>query len=278
MIIDAHVHLIPDRLRADPALAMADPWFAACHASPRTVLGSPEALLAAMDRDEVDRAVCFTWPFADPALCAEGNDWLAATVRRHPGRLIGFGTVQPADPGAAREALRCARLGLRGLGELNADAQGWSLEATSALRELVRVSVEASLPWTLHCSEPVGREYPGRGTATPGRVAAFAGHNPKLRLILAHLGGGLPLYAHIPEVGALCRSSLWFDTAAAPLVYAPSIHAAIASSLGSGRVMLGSDHPLVSFARTRRHLEDAGLSGTAVASALGDAAARLLEI
>ena len=75
------------------------------------------------DEERIDRAVVFTWPFADPRLCAEANDWVAALQRRHPGRVAGCGIIQPADPGAAEELRRCARLGLRGIGELNADAQ-----------------------------------------------------------------------------------------------------------------------------------------------------------
>lgn len=275
MIVDAHVHLLPERVRADPSVAMADPWFAACHASPRAVLGSPEGLLDAMDEDGIDRAVCFTWPFADARLCAEANDWLAATVRRHPRRLIGFATVQPADPGAAAEALRGARLGLRGLGELNADAQGWSLDDLTALGDLVSASVDADLPWTLHCSEPVGHQYPGKGTATPDRVARLAEAHPELRLIAAHLGGGLPFYAHMPEVAAMLRRNVWVDTAAAPFLYADSAWRAVVDLCGADRVLLGTDWPLVRLARYRSAL--ATLSETERTGVAGGTAAGLLD-
>ena len=68
MIVDAHVHILPDRIRDNPALlASTDPWFAACHARGERI-ASAESLLAAMDEHGVDRAVCFTWPFADPAV------------------------------------------------------------------------------------------------------------------------------------------------------------------------------------------------------------------
>ncbi|MFN2452574.1 MAG: amidohydrolase family protein, partial [Candidatus Dormibacteria bacterium] len=218
VIIDAHVHLLPDTVRANlEATAARDPWFAACHAGNARV-STPRSLLEEMDAAEIDRAVCFTWPFADPELCAEANDWLAAVVARYPDRLVGFGVVNPAAPGAAAEVWRCARLGLRGLGELNADAQGWALDGghdAAAVDAVVAASLDAGLVWTLHCSEPVGHAYPGKGTATPGLVAGFAERHPDLRLICAHLGGGLPLYAQMPEVRRLCRR-LWFDTAAQP--------------------------------------------------------------
>src|SRR6202011_4132358 len=191
MIVDAHVHILPDRIRDNPALlAATDPWFAACHARGERI-ASAESLLAAMDEHGVDRAVCFTWPFADPAVCAEANDYLAAVIRRFPDRLTGFGIIQPLDPAASREVTRCAALGLAGIGEMNADAQGWGL-LDSAVEPALHASVAASMPWTLHCSEPVGRLYPGKGSSTPDRIIAFAERHPDLTLICAHLGGGLP--------------------------------------------------------------------------------------
>jgi len=245
-VVDAHVHVLPDRVRANLSqICAADPWFGACHAGPRAAVASAEDLVAAMDEAGVDRAVCFTWPFADPALCAEGNDYLAAAVRRVPDRLVGFGCVQPADPQAPREAERCASLGLRGLGELNADAQGWSLEDDATLTPLVQACVRLDLPWTLHCSEPVGHQYPGKGTATPDRIARLAEHHGDLRIVAAHLGGGLPFYAHMPEIRVLCKANLWFDTAAVPFLYDETAYRAVVDLVGADRLLFGSDHPLL---------------------------------
>ena len=277
-VVDAHVHILPDRVRRDlAAVCAADAWFGACHA-PGAAVASAEDLVEAMDAAGVDRAVCFTWPFVDPGLCAEGNDYLAAAVRRFPSRLVGFGCVQPADPGAAAEVERCARLGLRGLGELNADAQGWSLEDEAAVGPVARAAVDAGLPWTLHCSEPVGHQYPGKGTATPDRVAALAARHPELTIVCAHLGGGLPLYAHMPEVGELCRASLYFDTAAVPFLYRPSVYAAVVEAVGADRLLFGTDHPLLRAPRYLATLRGLGLAGEVEAAILGGNAARLLGL
>jgi predicted TIM-barrel fold metal-dependent hydrolase len=279
VIVDTHVHVLPDRVRRElDAICARDPWFGACHARPGAAVASADDLVESLDAAGVDRAVCFTWPFADPALCAEGNDYLAAAVRRHPERLIGFGCVQPADPGAAAEAERCARLGLRGLGELNADAQGWALEDEAALGPLARASAAAGLPWTLHCSEPVGHAYPGKGTATPDRVAALAERHPELTVIGAHLGGGIPFYAHMPEVRALCRANLYVDTAAVPFLYEPSVYADVCRLIGSDRLLFGSDHPLLRAPRYLETLRGLQLGDAATAAILGGNAARLLGL
>jgi predicted TIM-barrel fold metal-dependent hydrolase len=278
-VVDAHVHILPDRVRANLAqIREADPWFGACHASPQAAVASAEDVVAAMDGAGVDRAVCFTWPFADPALCAEANDYVAAAVRRFPDRLIGFGCVQPADPGAPREVLRCAQLGLRGLGELNADAQGWSLEDDAALSPLVAASVEAGLVWNLHCSEPVGHLYPGKGTATPDRIAGFAERYAGLRIVAAHLGGGLPFYAHMPEVRALCRANLWFDTAAVPFLYDSGAYRSVVDLVGADRLLFGSDHPLLPAPRYLATFDTLDLAPDQRSSILGGTAAALLEL
>lgn len=276
MIVDAHVHIIPDRIRDNVALVAAtEPWFATCHSRGER-LASAESLIAAMDEHEVDRAVCFTWPFADPLLCAEANDYVAAAVRRFPGRLTGFGVVQPADPHAAREVARCASLGLAGIGEMNADAQGWTL-LDGSVAAAVDASVAAGMPWTLHCSEPVGRQYPGKGSATPDRILAFAQRHLELTLICAHLGGGLPLFSHIPEVRSACER-LHFDTAAQPFVYDASVYRALVNGVGAERILLGSDHPLLDVPRYLRALDDAGIDRSARDLICGGNAARLLRL
>ncbi len=276
MIIDAHVHILPDRVRENlGAVSASDPWFAACHARGQRV-ASAESLLAAMDEQGVDRAVCFSWPFTDPSVCAEANDYIAAVVRRFPDRLHGFGVVQPLDPGAAREVARCAGLGLSGIGEMNADAQGFAL-LDDAVEPAVRASVEAGLPWTLHCSEPVGRQYPGKGSTTPDRVVEFAQRHPELTLICAHLAGGLPLYAHIPEVRTVC-AGLHFDTAAQPFVYEPSVYRALVDGIGAERILLGSDHPLLDVPRYLTALDEAGIGARERALITGGNAARLLHV
>jgi hypothetical protein len=276
MIIDAHAHILPGRVRDNlDQITAAEPWFAACHARGQR-MASAESLVAAMDENGVDRTVCFSWPFADPGLCAEANDYVAAACRRFPDRLVGFGVIQPADPGAADEVRRCADLGLRGIGELNADAQGWALLG-DGVGAAVAASIAADMTWTLHCSEPVGHDYPGKGTVTPDRVMQFAQRHADLRLICAHLGGGLPLYAHIPEVRDVCER-LFFDTAAQPFVYEASVYRAIAETLGVERILLGSDHPLLDVPRYLAALDDAGLDDTERAAVAGGNAARLLRL
>ena len=275
MIIDAHVHVLPESLRTErDVIADRDAWFALCHTRDRGI-ATVDDLLAAMDDDGVDRAICLGWPFADQRLCAQVNDYLAAAQRAHADRITAFGCVSPSEADAATEMRRCTDLGLRGIGELNCDAQHFALDE-ARVAELAAEAAELSLPWNLHCSEPVGHAYAGKGTATPDKVAAFAERHPELDLICAHLGGGLPFYAHMPEIARLCRR-LWFDTAAAPFLYSPSAYRAVIDLVGADRLLYGSDYPLLRAGRYLGAFTEAGLSDAERAAVLGTAAAALLR-
>jgi len=276
VIVDSHVHILPAAMRnARDRLAELDPWFDMCHSGGRAILTADE-LLATMDATGVDRSVCFGWPFADAAHCAEVNDHLIAVQRAHPDRLTCFSTVSPARRGAVDELRRCADEGLRGTGELNADAQSFELEGR-AIDSVASVCVDLGVPLVLHCSEPVGHEYPGKGSATPERVAGLAVRHPELRLVCAHLGGGLPFFAHMPEVAELCRR-LWFDTAAAPFLYAPTAYRAVADLCGADRLLFGSDQPLLPARRYIDAFAQAELTAAERALVMGDNAIRLLGL
>ncbi|HUY61432.1 MAG TPA: amidohydrolase family protein [Candidatus Dormibacteraeota bacterium] len=255
---DAHVHWLPAAAWAPAGAAWGDPWFASCHGGRPPRYPTPEGLIAVLDAAGIDRAVVSGWPFAAPALLREGNDHIAALVRRFPTRLLGLATVQPADPGCGAELLRAARLGLVGVGELNADGQRFGLEPDGALLELAARCARMGWPMLLHASEPVGHAYPGKGTAGPSRLWPWLERLPErapgLRLCLAHLGGGLPLYGAMPEVAARCRQ-LWFDTAAVPFLYRSPVLEAVGAAVGYDRLCFGSDYPLLLPQRYRAALE-----------------------
>ncbi|HEX6538303.1 MAG TPA: amidohydrolase family protein [Candidatus Dormibacteraeota bacterium] len=273
MIVDAHVHVLPASMRRQRQ-RIADPWFAACHQGDRAI-ATVDDLLGVMDAAGIDHAVCLGWPFADQRLCAEVNDYLAKAQHAHPDRITGFGCVNPGASGAAAELRRIAGLGLRGVGELNCDAQSFALD-DGRVAEAVAVSMELALPWTLHCSEPVGHAYAGKGTATPDLVAAFALRHPELKLVCAHLGGGLPFFAHMPEVAALCRR-LWFDTAAVPFLYRPTAYRSVVDLVGADRLLFGSDYPLLGAERYLAGFTAAGLTDEEQRLILGGAVDRLLS-
>ncbi len=256
-LTDVHCHLVPPRLRGADGPSWRDPWFRDCHRAGARFASGAE-VVAALDEAGLERAAVFGWPFSEPGLLAQQNDYVAEQAESSGGRLLGLALVNPARPGWEGELERCRHLGLLGVGELNADAQGFELDFGGSLGALLRSLAEMDWPLMLHASEPVGHAYPGKGSAFPerlwGLLVPALGALPRLRLCLAHLGGGLPLYGHMPEVATLCQR-LWFDTAALPYLYSEGVLAAVEGILGPGRLCFGSDFPLLAPQRYRGHLD-----------------------
>jgi 5-carboxyvanillate decarboxylase len=147
------------------------------------------------------------------ALARSANDQLAEACRRYPDRFDGLAAVAPQDPAAAARELERAmhELGLKGAvinshtrGEYLDDKKFWPLlEAAEALG--APVYIHPTPP-----PAPVIEPYLARGLEGP--LAGFAAevylHTlaiitggaldrfPKLKLVLGHLGEGLPYFMY----------------------------------------------------------------------------------
>lgn len=256
-MIDAHTHAFPPDWVADRAPLLArDRWFGELYGSPNARMIDCTTLLEAMDRASVAQAVVCGWPWADPALCMAHNDYLAEAAAASRGRLAWLGSVAPAFPGAGTEAERCLALGASGIGELNADAQGFELTDAMSLADVATVLSLASRPLMLHASEPVGHTYPGKGSATPQRLLTLISSQPQLQFVLAHWGGGLPFYELMPEIARACERVV-YDTAASTYLYRPEVFRVVLDLVGAERVLWGSDHPVLDMWRfLRRTLQE----------------------
>ena len=278
-VIDAHTHAFPTAWVADRSEHVSgDFWFGELYEAPSAKMIDATMLLEAMDEAGVARAVMCGWPWVDPHHCRAHNDFLAEAASASDGRLAWLGTVAPRAPQAAAEAERCLALGASGIGELNADAQGFDLGETGELGDVAAVLVEADRPLLLHASEPVGHRYPGKGTATPDRLLRFITAHPDLSIVLAHWGGGLPFYELMPEVAALTRNIV-YDTAASSYLYRPAVFRTVLDIVGVERVLWGSDHPVLGMRRfARRTLESTELHADELQPLMRDNARRVYRL
>jgi predicted TIM-barrel fold metal-dependent hydrolase len=276
LVVDAHTHAFPPDWVGDRShLLKRDRWFSELFEAPLAKMVDATGLLSAMNEAGVAQAVVCGWPWADPGLCREHNDFLAAASREGGGRLAWLGSIAPASPDAAIEAERCLSLGASGIGELNADAQGFELTDARALQDVASVLTAAGAPLLLHSSEPLGHHYPGKGTATPDRLIALLEACPDLPLVLAHWGGGLPFYELMPEVAALARNVV-YDTAASTYLYRPGVFRTVLDIVGPERVLWGSDHPVLGMGRfLKRTLGSAGLRSDELEPVLAGNARRI---
>ena len=278
-VIDFHTHIFPPSVRNNRARYLQrDATFGALYADDRAGAASAEDLIAAMDADGVDVAVAMGLGWTDYGLAREANDYIIESTRRWRNRIVGFAGVNPAwGARAVREAERCADAGLRGIGELHPDYQGYDLADKRAMTPLMETAQRRNLIVTTHASEPVGHSYTGKGSVTPQVLMRFISAFPAATIVCAHWGGGLPFYALMPEVAA-ALGNVYFDTSASPFLYTPAVFDAVTGLVGARKILLGSDYALLRPRRLTAQVRSSGLSAAQQAAVMGGNAARLLEI
>lgn len=253
-----------------------DATFAELFANPKARMATAERLIRRMDEDGVDVSVVMGIGWTDIELARAANDYFMEATSKYRDRLVGFSSVNPAwGTEAVHEARRCAEGGLRGIGELHPDTQGYDLGDLHTMVPLMEVVCDYGLIVTTHSSEPVGHEYPGKGKTWPEVLWRFIRNFPDAIIVCAHWGGGLPLYGLMPEVSE-GLSSVYFDTAASTLLYEARIFETVTSVIEPERILMGSDYPLIRVNKMIGQVESSALSRSAKDMILGGNAARLL--
>ena len=278
MIVDFHTHVFPRWLRDERDRYLGiDATFGELYANPKARMATVDNLIRAMNDDGVDRSVVMGIGWTDDGLARECNDYIIESVQQHPERLIGFAGVNPSwGEKAVQEADRCARAGLRGIGELHPDTQGFDLGNEKSLAPLMDVIRSHNLILNTHSSEPVGHIYQGKGKTTPDVLWRFIQNFPDVTIICAHWGGGLPFYSLMPEVRE-SLANVYFDTAASPFLYTSDIFGVAADLVGVDKMLLASDYSLLRMKRLLSYLSESDLSEPEKNLVRGGNAVRLLE-
>lgn len=222
MLIDAHLHLSGRERAAD--------------------------VLRSLDDAGIDVAVLLAPFLTDPYTLRDrgslraGNEQLAALVRGHEDRLVGFAVVNPLHPEAPDDLERAATgLGLRGLKLV---PTGWYPYDDCAHRVYERAAA-LGLPVLFHSGIFIdGRS--GR-FCRPTFYEAVRDH-PALRVTLAHLGwpwcdeanavGLIDLINGVPPDRCQFRFDLSFGP---PPVYREEVLRKALAVLGPGLIQFGSD-------------------------------------
>ncbi|AZG06622.1 amidohydrolase [Pigmentiphaga sp. H8] len=245
-----------------------------------------ERRLRDMDAAGIDRQLVFLTPpgvqiFSAPlatSLAASCNDQLADGVRGAGGRLAGLAAVAPQDPAAAALELERAvtRLGLKGV-VINSHIQGEYLD-DEKYWEIFAAAQALDVPLYLHPNTPSpgliepllsrGLEVGMYGFAVETGLHALRiivsgalDRFPRLRIVLGHLGEGLPFwfdrldYLHAINVRAnrypgvpplqrkpsdYLRENFYYTTSGMP--WEPVI-SFVRSVVGTERVMYAMDYP-----------------------------------
>ena len=250
-IIDCHTHCFSAELRKDPhawAMRNNEPHWCELVApkSKPSIQGwaSADDHVAAMNKAAVKKSVLLGWYWEQEKNCRWQNDVIASWVKKHPARFIGYAAIQPNTSSVAViDQLEYAKnLGLSGVGELHMGVQGFDSNHAGWIT-LADWCCSHHWPINLHVTDAAGSKQISSYPTALNEFIAFAEGHPELCIILAHWGGGLAFYEHNPSIRKILKN-VYYDCAASPLLYDPSIFRSIIESAGSRKILYGSDYPL----------------------------------
>jgi hypothetical protein len=266
-VVDAHVHLFPDRL-----FEAIWRWFDA-HGWPiRYKLKTPEVLDFVLSRG-VGHVVALHYAHR-PGIARGMNAFMADIVRREP-RVTGIATVMPGEPDAAAILEEAFALGLSGV-KLHCHVQCFAPDAPE-LAEIYETCVRNDRPLVIHAGrEPSSAGYrcDPHALCHVDRIAAVLRSYPALRLCVPHLGADeLDGYAALLER----HENLWLDTTMTLAGYFPVDRAAFQMvEARPDRIMYGTDFPNLPYTWDRelvrigaRDLPDATLASLLADTARG---------
>ena len=278
MIVDSHVHIFPPEfLRDRQSLLTADKTFNELYSNSRSKLVTVEDLIETMDETGVNVSVVMGIGWTNPELAEKSNQYISESCLRFSDRLIGFGSIDLSSMNAVDQIKNCADIGLKGIGELHLDHQLFSEGGYELMTSVIQEIKEEDLILSIHCSEPLGHLYPGKGTNTPEKLEKLLKLADGTKLILSHWGGGLPFYALMPEIKKL-SASVFFDTAASPFLYEPKIFEIVNGIVGPNHILAASDYPLLKFSRIKNEIEQSNISNDDQKLILGDNAKTLFNL
>ncbi len=246
-----------------------------------------EGRIADMDKDGIDmQLLSLTGPGVQPlhdadlatAIARNSNDELYDAVKKYPKRFAGLTAVAPQDPKrAAKEIERgMKKLGMKGL-VINSHTHGeyldhykyWPiLEAAEANRAPLYIHPRTPSPQMLQPFEAYGMETAMFGFQVETSVHALRiilsgafDEFPDLKIVLGHLGEGLPFWLYRIDymdnlVGKFMhdgrmkklkrkpseyfRDNFWISTSG--MCWEPAVMYCI-NLLGADRVMYAADYP-----------------------------------
>lgn len=280
MVIDVHTHIFPPRVIAGRGRFFpGEPEFRLLYESSKSRMADAGDLIAAMDRDGIDRSVVFGFPWRSADLLARHNDYVAEAAAGFPDRLIPLACLDLLSPGCIEEARKRLREGVAGFGELALYTAAAGTEpAMENFREVAALCRESGAVLLAHANEPLGHQYPGKAPFGLDFYYSMAKAAAGVKLIFAHWGGGILFFELLKKEAREVLADVYYDTAASPFLYQRDIYPAAVRIAGENKILFGSDFPLISAARYFEEMKSSGLSDAHIWAISGTNAARLFGI
>jgi hypothetical protein len=276
MIIDAWAQHPTPRHLAHPMFDSLRRWTRAQASAPAQEAGDAQwpvsVTLAGMDEAGISRSLISAWEGPRGTLIS--NDEVAGFVRAAPDRLVGVGSVDISRPrDAVREIRRCVReLGFKAIRVL---PWLWELPPTHArFYPVFSECCELGVPFCTqvgHTGPLMPSEF-GRPIPYVDQVAIDF---PDLVIVCGHVG-----YPWTDEMVAVATKhpNVFIDTSAYTVRRYPSALVAYLRGHGAGKVLFGSNWPMIRPGKALEGLDELALEPQARAAFLAGNAARVFGL
>ena len=231
-IIDAHVHIFPEKIASSAVIATNQFYSGALsdqvHAPKEFTIykGTAEDLIERSKKAGIARSVVFSTATA-PRQVESINSFIARNCQAHP-EFIGVGTMHIDYPDFAGEVQRLKSLGLAGI-KLHPDIQRFALD-DPRLFPLYEIMRDEHLFLIAHTGDY------RFDFSTPDRMAHIAKLFPEMRFVAAHFGGWSRECLVLPNVYVDTSSTLGFaDSDAAIKGF---------ETFDPTHIFFGSDYPM----------------------------------
>jgi predicted TIM-barrel fold metal-dependent hydrolase len=249
-VIDAHVHLFPDRV-----FEAVWRWFDKYGWPIRYKIHSRQVVEFLLSRG-ISRVVALHYSH-QPGMARALNEYAAEIARAEP-RVIALATVLPGEPGAVQILEDAFRAGLKGV-KLHCHVQCFSPDA-APLDEIYQACELADKPIVIHAGrEPSNPHYrcDTREVCSAERIERVLQDHPRLKLCVPHLGADeFRAYERLLER----HDRLWLDTTMMLADYFPFEVPIRLFHCRRERIMYGTDFPNVPYAWDRELRKFAGLA------------------
>lgn len=261
MIIDVHAHIFPDAIAEKASLSIAK-----FYDIPVRNGGSVDALLHLGDKAGIDKFVVHSVA-TTPAHVQSVLKFISASVKSHPDRFIGFGSLHPDMENASDAIDQMIDAGLRGV-KLHPDMQQFALDEDRAFR--LFESFAGKLPLLVHAGDKRFQ------FSNPHRIAKMMDKFPEMEVVAAHMGG----FSEWDEAEKLLagRKNLYVDTSSTMFMLDDERMKHAVRAFGSDHVMFASDYPMWNPESELKHIKNLGLREDELKQVLSGTAEKLFGL
>jgi predicted TIM-barrel fold metal-dependent hydrolase len=251
-IFDSHVHVFHPKVISERENFFDDQSFRLLYSCSKSRLVDETGLDKYFKDFDVKKAAVMGFPWTSNQYCEMQNEYFAhlSDFSDFSERLTCFGSIPlSADSSTIKSfALNIKKLGLAGIGEIGFYCNGMDSNSQKWLVSVLEEASKNDLKICLHVNEPVGHHYTGKYDPKLFELLQIIAKFTDLKIILAHLGGGLIFYELMPEVKDILKNCV-YDTAAIPFLYSDDIYKIAVNLAGEERILFGSDFPLLNVNR-----------------------------